>query len=120
MFASDVEKSNNFKCPMKNAKCHRCYQKGPDHFMCRSKASVSSIQEHSEEESTFLGAIHSHPNYGKNPWTVTFNLNGSAKEFKIYSGANGTMVVLKSSRLILEQIVPLHPLRCISEAKMMP
>ena len=51
--------------------------------MCRSKASVSSIQEHSEEESIFLGAVHSHPNSSNNPWKVTLSLNGSAKASKV-------------------------------------
>ena len=59
--------------------------------MCRSKASISSVQEQSEDESVFLGAVHSQPEASK-PWNVILQMNGCPVEFKIDSGADVTMV----------------------------
>ena len=42
--------------------------------MCRSKASISSVQEQSEDESVFLGAVHSQPEASK-PWNVMLKMN---------------------------------------------
>ena len=52
---------SKFRCPAKNAKCHECFREGHYQSICRSKASINSVQEQSEDESVFLGAAHSQP-----------------------------------------------------------
>ena len=60
--------------------------------MCRSKASISSVQEQSEDElSVFLEAVHSQPEASK-PWNVILQMNGCRVEFKIDSEADVTVL----------------------------
>ena len=84
---------SKFRCPAKNAKCHECSKKGHYQSMCRSKASISSVQEQSEDESVFLGAVHSQPEASSKPWNVMLQMNGCPVEFKIDSGADITVVL---------------------------
>ena len=82
---------SKFSCPAKNAKCHKCNRVGHYQTMCRSKVSVGTVDESSEEES-FLGAVHSTTSNQAKPWAVTLKMNGSPIEFKIDTGADVTVI----------------------------
>ena len=59
--------------------------------MCRSnrQADVAGVQESTEAEVPFLGAIGSER---RNPWEVTISLNKKPVKFQIDSGAEVTVV----------------------------
>ena len=79
------------QCPARDAECRKCRKRGHYQKMCRSntQADVAGVQESTEAEVPFLGAIGSER---RNPWEVTVSLNKKPVKFQIDSGAEVTVV----------------------------
>ena len=77
--------------PRRDAECRKCRKRGHYQKMCRSntQADVAGVQESTEAEVPFLGAIGSER---RNPWEVTISLNKKPVKFQIDSGAEVTVV----------------------------
>ena len=83
-------------CPAREAVCHKCKKKGQFKACCRSKVSVNQLSADTQkEEDAFLGAIDTVTDNTKS-WTTDILLNGQMLQFKVDTGADVTVIPVKS------------------------
>lgn len=89
------EHTGNATCPAKDAFCHKCNKKGHFKRCCWSKE-VKEVNEVENNESGdfFIAAVGAGAN--GNPWCVDLMISGSRVKFKIDSGADVTVMNLKT------------------------
>ena len=75
------------KCPARDVDCNKCGKKGHFGIVCRSKE--KKVQEVTEEEPAFLGAIHS-KNSGN--WDIDILVDGELVSFKVDTGADVNII----------------------------
>ena len=83
-------------CPAREAECHKCKKKGHFKAFCRTKASVNQLSANThEQEDTFLGSIDIVTDSSK-PWITDILVNGESLQFKVDTGADVTIIPVKS------------------------
>ena len=76
--------------------CHKCKKKGHFKVCCRSKASVNQLSADTPKEGdTFLRAMDT-LTYTTKLWTTDILLNGQMLQFKVGTGADVTVIPVKS------------------------
>ena len=76
--------------------CHKCKKKGHFKVCCRSKASVNQLSADTPKEGdAFLGTIDTVTDSTKS-WTTDILLNGQMLQFKVDTGADVTVIPVKS------------------------
>ncbi|KAI4898509.1 hypothetical protein NFI96_006164, partial [Prochilodus magdalenae] len=82
------------QCPARNKTCRKCNKVGHFERVCKTKM-VKEVTAHVEQEDFFLGSV-SKKHKDDHMWNVHISVNGTVTEFKIDTGADVTVMPLRT------------------------